>query len=114
MGWKETMTAGVIADVQRERERQKEDEGWTPDHDEQHRQGELSAAAACYALNAFSNLDRETIAKVWPWEAQWWKPKAVRRDLVRAAALLIAEIERHDIETLERDGPKIASREVSR
>ncbi|MBB2698904.1 UNVERIFIED_ORG: hypothetical protein GGI66_003581 [Rhizobium esperanzae] len=32
----------------------------------------------------------------WPWSDEWWKPKDRRRDLVRAAALLIAEIERLD------------------
>lgn len=34
----------------------------------------------------------------WPrsWSRAWWKPKNPRRDLVRAAALLIAEIERLD------------------
>lgn len=34
----------------------------------------------------------------WPttWAEDWWKPKNPRRDLVRAAALLIAEIERLD------------------
>lgn len=34
--------------------------------------------------------------RTWPWEAKWWKPKTVREDLVRAAALLIAEIDRLD------------------
>lgn len=32
----------------------------------------------------------------WPWDAAWWKPTDRRRDLVKAAALLIAEIERID------------------
>lgn len=32
----------------------------------------------------------------WPWEAQWWKCAHPRRTLVKAAALLIAEIERLD------------------
>jgi hypothetical protein len=32
----------------------------------------------------------------WPWLSKWWKPKDRRRDLVRAAALVIAEIERLD------------------
>ena len=34
----------------------------------------------------------------WPhtWDASWWKPKDRRRDLVRAGALIIAEIERLD------------------
>lgn len=108
MGWKEEMTDGVLADIKRERERQKEVEGWTPEHDATHVHGELSAAAACYALHAFNNLDRETIDNIWPWERSWWKPKKVRRDLVRAAALLIAEIERFDIELIETLGPRVA------
>jgi len=32
----------------------------------------------------------------WPWNMVWWKPKNYRRDLVKAAALLVAEIERLD------------------
>lgn len=32
----------------------------------------------------------------WPWQRKWWKPKDPRRDLVRAGALIIAEIERID------------------
>jgi hypothetical protein len=33
---------------------------------------------------------------LWPWSVQWWKPKDRRRDLVRAGALIVAEIERLD------------------
>jgi len=32
----------------------------------------------------------------WPWAKSWWKPASLRRSLVKAAALLIAEIERID------------------
>ncbi|TIM14496.1 MAG: hypothetical protein E5Y67_12520 [Mesorhizobium sp.] len=32
----------------------------------------------------------------WPWDASWWKPTARRRDLVKAGALIAAEIERID------------------
>ena len=32
----------------------------------------------------------------WPWSLDWWKPKDPRRDLVRAGALIVAEIERLD------------------
>lgn len=32
----------------------------------------------------------------WPWPSKWWKPKSQRRDLVRAGALILAEIERLD------------------
>ena len=30
------------------------------------------------------------------WSKDWWKPKDKRRDLIRAAALIVAEIERLD------------------
>ena len=28
----------------------------------------------------------------WPWYSRWWKPTSDRRDLIKAAALLVAEI----------------------
>lgn len=31
-----------------------------------------------------------------PWDEKWWKPKNPRRDLVKAGALILAEIERID------------------
>ena len=30
----------------------------------------------------------------WPWSDKWWKPKDKIRDLVRAGALIAAEIDR--------------------
>ena len=33
---------------------------------------------------------------LWRWEAHWFKPRSPRADLVRAGALIIAEIERLD------------------
>ena len=32
----------------------------------------------------------------WPWDGNRWKPSTPRNDLIKAAALLIAEIERLD------------------
>lgn len=32
----------------------------------------------------------------WPWEEEAWRPKNPRHDLVKAAALILAEIERLD------------------
>jgi hypothetical protein len=32
----------------------------------------------------------------WPWSQDWWKPTNPRRDLVKAGALIAAEIERLD------------------
>ena len=78
-------------DVIAERVRQTESEGWTAEHDDEHEGGELAEAAACYALGTATS-------DTWPgsWDQAWWKPRDRRRNLVRAAALLIAEIERLD------------------
>lgn len=102
-------------DMLAERRRQVEAEGWTPKHDDEHDKGEMARAAACYALHAGScfawRADAYQSAKphegnpaaqdsLWPWDMQWWKPKDPRRDLVRAGALILAEIERLDRATL--------------
>ena len=82
----------VIKDVWAERRRQIEEEGWSPRHDKAHINGELAQAAACYALHSIPG----TTQAEWPWAPAWWKPKDNRRNLVRAAALIVAEIERLD------------------
>ncbi len=81
-------------DVLAERKRQKTAEGWTPEHDDEHVLGELAQAAACYAASA--QFPPGDPPKRWPWASEWWKPKDRRRDLVRAGALILAEIERID------------------
>lgn len=87
----------AIEEVIAERERQKSVEGWTPEHDDIHTDGEMASAAACYALNGARERFADGIGPLfWPWERKWWKPKDRRRDLVRAAALIVAEIERLD------------------
>lgn len=87
-------------DVQAERRRQVEAEGWTPEHDDAHSHGEMARAAACYALAGSSAPNDGTAALLvslaWPWDQQWWKPTTARRDLVKACALALAEIERLD------------------
>lgn len=81
-------------DVLAERERQKVVEGWTHEHDDKHANGEMAQAAACYALTRpAKSIDNRPL---WPWSPLWWKPKDRRHDLVRAGALIIAEIERLD------------------
>ena len=91
----------VILEVSRERERQITVEGWTPEHDDKHERGEMAAAGGCYAIVAgCSDRSREQFVDQpypeWPWDRKWWKPKDRRCDLVRAAALIVAEIERLD------------------
>ncbi|UGR49347.2 hypothetical protein LSP16_23225 [Pseudomonas aeruginosa] len=87
-------------DVQAERRRQVEAEGWTPEHDDEHSHGQIARAAACYALAGSSAPNDGTAALLvslaWPWDQQWWKPSTPRRDLVKACALALAEIERLD------------------
>lgn len=87
-------------DVQAERKRQIEAEGWTPEHDDAHSHGQMARAAACYALAGSSAPNDGTAALLvslaWPWDEQWWKPTSARRDLVKACALALAEIERLD------------------
>ncbi len=86
----------AIDDVVEERLRQIAREGWTYEHDDQHSGGELCAAGGCYALYADAYPNQGEPPPAWPWAPEWWKPKDFRRDLVRAAALVIAEIERFD------------------
>jgi len=84
----------ALEDIAAERNRQVVEEGWAVSHDDEHADGELAEAAACYCM---SHRDSEYSPPAWwPWSASWWKPKGRRRDLVRAAALIVAEIERLD------------------
>ena len=79
----------VIEEIKGERARQWIDEGWTADHDDKHDDNSLSIAAASYCLET---------SMIWPWELETFKLKDRRRNLIRAAALIVAEIERMDRE----------------
>lgn len=102
----------AIDDVIAERQRQENEEGWTPAHDDTHDPGDLASAAAAYAREAAKRLGGSKRGKApayWPWYADndisggwgkpihaWWKPTNPRRDLVKSAALILAEIDRID------------------
>lgn len=68
-----------------ERQRQVEAEGWTPEHDDTHDREELTLAALTYLTRS-----------PWPWDDG--KPRLGPRrtidDLVKAGALIAAEIDR--------------------
>jgi hypothetical protein len=106
-------------DVLTERRRQVDGEGFTIEHDDEHDAGDLASAASAYALNAACQLNpfmkaplcetsladelcadtgNRKVPTMWPlnWGAEWWKPKRPREDLVRAAALILGEIEHID------------------
>lgn len=98
-----TMSPAASA-VLAERQRQISAEGWTPEHDDEYDPGTLAAAAAAYTLHAADHLNPysqgdggDEVPVMWPWvPASTWKPATPRRDLVKAGALIIAEIERID------------------
>lgn len=119
------MTA--LEEIEAERRRQIEAEGWTAEHDDAHDAGELMNAAMCYFLHATGRATYTTVAVPaqdqrirtrrsyiganrsipmgWPWEQQWWKPNGgPRRNLVKSGALMLAEKDR-----IERVGPPNSS-----
>lgn len=98
-----------------ERKRQVEKEDWTEAHDDGHVDGELAMAAACYAApEKIYVLDDSYIQRIsfidpWPWGEDWDKreyngnvllansrasKKKRIRQLVKAGALIAAEIDR--------------------
>jgi hypothetical protein len=96
-------TATILDEIRGERARQIAGHGFDADHDDRHSAFELGKAAAAYLGFAIvKDTTRKQNAKnpytpgVWPWDAKWWKPTNRRRDLVKAAALIVAEIERLD------------------
>lgn len=85
---------GGVGDIAAERRRQIEQEGWTPEHDDSHADGELLFAAVAYVLYARGNGD--AVREWWPWDPTGFKGGDTRRLLVKAGALIAAEIDRLD------------------
>lgn len=92
-----------------ERQRQIEVEGWTPEHDDEHTNAELGTAGVGYAMFAVEQIaltangeampdeayDTPPSEACWPWHPDWWKPSDDPiRNLVKAGALIAAEIDR--------------------
>ncbi|MDO0945948.1 hypothetical protein [Chromohalobacter israelensis] len=93
----------AYADVYRERMRQISTEGFNRERDDGYEQAELSRAAGSYCLIAslqmrFGELPdpNRYCDDDWPWDRKWFKPRDPRRNLVKAGALILAEIERLD------------------
>lgn len=84
----------IVLEVARERDRQIKVEGRTLEGDDKYHTQQLPAAAASYIAHARGQHILAT--STWPFSAKSWKPKTERDSLIKAAALLIAEIERRD------------------
>jgi hypothetical protein len=104
-------TLKAMQDIVEERAGQILREGFGPAHDDQHDDFSMSNAASVYAACAsVGPADRAVmdehglrgtpgkLQELWPisWDISWLKPVSRRRDLVKAAALIVAEIERLD------------------
>lgn len=88
--------------IAEERQRQIEVEGWSKEHDAKHTNDSLAFAAVCYAIPSelrhysYCPLRKERVPDFWPWNKEWWKPcpQDRIRELVKAGALIAAEIDR--------------------
>ena len=99
--WVSAEYADIVEMIHKERQRQIYEEGYSRDHDDAHDKGEIAFAAGnyaaasgvlsalkdplCHGLPPYSN---------WPWKTEDFKPVDRERALVKAGALIIAEIER--------------------
>jgi hypothetical protein len=83
-------------DVLAERRRQQEVEGWTPERDDMYTNCELARAAATYSVCTRAHELKVCDVVAWPWPIHWWKPSTYRRNLEKAGALILAEMDRLD------------------
>ena len=81
-----------------ERLRQIEGEGYDPEHDAEHPE-EMARAAACYAMPVGDRPFEYGVPLLWPWTPDYWKPTPDDRvrELVKAGALIAAEIDRLNV-----------------
>jgi hypothetical protein len=88
--------AGGAESIAAERLRQVEAEGWSAEHDAGHREAELARAALAYLTAYLVAAQRLPLYPgEWPWSPEFWKPSEdPARNLVKAGALIAAEIDR--------------------
>ena len=98
--------SAAASDVVAERRRQIVEERRPPLEDDQYVGCELLRAALTYGAHTalmIAGEPDEGVPEVWPWAPRWWKPTTPRRNLLKAAALIIAEIERLDRQEARND-----------
>lgn len=90
-------TTNVLSDIMQERQRQINEEKFDLSKDDKYVDNELPDAALCY-LTAPNRRNEVVIRNIFPFDITWWKPTPSNRkkELIKAAALVVAEIERID------------------
>jgi hypothetical protein len=83
----------VAAEVFVERLRQIVEEGHSVEHDDAYTDYQLPRAAVCYAIRG-AGLPPHKAPLYWPWNPATFKPAGDDRDLIKAAALILAELQR--------------------
>lgn len=97
-----------------ERARQVVEKGFDTAHDQEHQDGELASAGGTYVLPhkdrtfVWDPGEHDPNTKVpltWPWLEEFWKPTPDDRirELVKGAALIVAEIDRLLLEQVPDD-----------
>ncbi len=80
----------IMSEIIGERHRQITHHGYSQESDLRWKNGELAMAASVYSLPP-----EKRRMDLWPFDKQFYKPDSNRRtELIKAAALIIAEIER--------------------
>lgn len=82
--------------IAEERQRQIEKEGYTSEHDDAHSPEEFTMAAISYALPEWLRWTYKGDCEWWPFEIETFRPSPDNRvrELVKAGALIAAEIDR--------------------
>lgn len=90
----------ALASIAEERRRQVERHGYGQSRDDNYQRGELLRAADTYlaagTMEKITAVAVSRLASRWPWHQSTLKLADRRRNLVKAAALIVAEIERLD------------------
>ena len=96
----ENRCRAIALEVLSERLRQITVEGHTAEADDLYTTGQLADAAS--ALAAWAHIcnmpliECTVVPALWPWGQETWKPGAQRGMLIKAGALILAELERLD------------------
>lgn len=89
-----TIRMNIVKEIIQERNRQVTEEGYSLQHDDELDGGQLAEAGSVYASTRVGD-------RVENYPSGWvFKPTERRRELIKAAALIVAEIERLDRRTM--------------